>query len=573
MFSRKTLENALHTYRFQGKRYFLQKTKRYLLHLLGLIDKNHHHYQYKAPEPVSQKNSFTHFSYCICLRVTAQHNTCQIKQTLLSISKQNLDKVSLSIHCTAEKIPVIRNAVITYGISRYTIEHNLSFFSPQYMSEFNDEYVIFIDAGDELTINCIQEIDTVLRHDDIALVYADNDVINECGAYSMPCFKPDFNPVMLNAYNYINRPYAIRRKVLINCFEYRHIEHMHGILLSYADFKLNTKHIPAILYHHNLFNQLSEKKDTALRKKEIISTLQRRNTPARVQEGKFTEIFNIKYQLLNKPLVTIIIPFKDHPQLLVNCLQSIYEKTNYENFEILCINNNSQESKTKSTLEWLKNQYPIKVINYDQPFNYAKINNFAVEYAQGKQLVLLNNDIEIISKDWIERLLEYSQMEQIGVVGSLLLYPDNTIQHAGVIIGIGGMTGHAFRYLSSNDSGYCFRVHLPQIMTAVTGACMMIKKDLYQSVHGMDETFAVSFNDIDLCLKLHNAGYNNIYTPHSRHYHLESKTRGKPVSRRDKQQHLKEITLFKNRYKQLFEQGDPNYNVNLTLDYEDFSLI
>jgi GT2 family glycosyltransferase len=255
----------------------------------------------------------------------------------------------------------------------------------------------------------------------------------------------------------------------------------------------------------------------------------------------------------NNPLVSIVIPTKDNVKLLRTCLDSIETKSSYQNYEIIIVDNGSKKEETKKYLAGLKH----KILSYDKPFNFSLINNFAVTHAKGEHVIFLNDDTQIISRDWIEQMLEHSVKPIVGAVGALLFYPNDTIQHAGVLIGIGGVTSHAFEGLSRNDFGYKGLVQTVRECSAVTGACMMIKKNLFQQIGGFDEKLAYSFNDVDLCLRLREKEYLVIYTPNAQLYHHGTASR--PYT-----QDKSEIRFFVKRWYDLILRGDPYYDHNLS---------
>ncbi|HMR01661.1 MAG TPA: glycosyltransferase family 2 protein, partial [Candidatus Gracilibacteria bacterium] len=264
--------------------------------------------------------------------------------------------------------------------------------------------------------------------------------------------------------------------------------------------------------------------------------------------------------------VSIIIPFKDKADVLKVCIESILKKSTWENYEILLVDNQSEELETKEYLEQLKYNKKIKLLSYDHPFNFAAINNFAVQKAQGEYFLLLNNDTEVISEDWIQSMLEHAQREEVGAVGAKLIYPNNLIQHAGVIVGLNGIANHAFGKTHRNDLAYFGQAEVIRNYSAVTGACMMIRKDIYEKVGGLNEKdLAITFNDIDFCLRLREQGYLVVYTPFAELYHHESLSRGYEVA-------MKEIQYMKRKYAGILEKGDPYYNRNLTQERFDFSL-
>ena len=254
-----------------------------------------------------------------------------------------------------------------------------------------------------------------------------------------------------------------------------------------------------------------------------------------------------------EPIVSIIIPTKDNAKLLQTCIEAIEAKSSYKNYEIIIVNNNSKKEEAKKYLNTLKH----KVLSYPQSFNFSSINNLAVKNAKGEHIIFLNDDTKVISKDWIERMLEHSVKPTVGAVGALLLYPNDTIQHAGVLIGVGGIAIHAFEGLPKDDQGYKGLAHQIHECSAVTGACLMIKKSLFEQVGGFDEHLAYSFNDVDICLRLREKGYAIIYTPHAVLYHHGTSTR--PYIEEEK-----EIVYFVKRWRDLILEGDPFYDPTLS---------
>ncbi len=290
----------------------------------------------------------------------------------------------------------------------------------------------------------------------------------------------------------------------------------------------------------------------------------------------FPTIYNINYELIDTPLVSIIIPNCDHYHDLKRCLQSLIAKTSYDNYEILIMENNSSESNDElfTFYKQLQKFHKIRVITYDKKFNYSDINNVGVQHANGKYVLLLNNDVEIITPDWIEQMLMYAQREDVGAVGAKLLYPDRTIQHAGIIIGMGAdrVAGHEHYRVPYEELGYMGRMYYARNASAVTAACLLIRKSVYEEVGGLDPEFAVAYNDIDFCLKVRKAGYLNVFTPLAELYHYESASRGSDQSEENRQRFLKEVAIFKDRWHDFLEEGDPYFNPNFSLDHSDFRL-
>ena len=316
-------------------------------------------------------------------------------------------------------------------------------------------------------------------------------------------------------------------------------------------------------------------------KRALTDHLARLGLNGEVEDAFSLTNYRIKYALAATPLVSIIIPNKDHIGELDSCLRSILRFSTYDNFEILVVENNSAEAETFAYYESFQDisaEYErdpdntIKLVNYDGQFNFSAINNFAAGAAKGDFLLFLNNDTEVISPAWIEEMLMFAQRDDVAAVGAKLLYPDDTIQHAGVVVGIGGVADHIHRLFERSEAGFYNRLQLAQNISAVTGACLMLSARKFWEVGGFDESFAVAFNDIDLCLKLRQAGYLNIYTPYAELYHHESKSRGYEDSDEKRKRFADEIYRFNLKWEEVMEAGDPYYNPNLSKEHGDFSL-
>ena len=343
------------------------------------------------------------------------------------------------------------------------------------------------------------------------------------------------------------------------------------LFLRVTEQTTNIVHIPKVLYHwrtHNLStSQNMETKMYAIEagKKAIEEHCKRLNMKANVYEEKPLGLYRVKYELEEKPLVSIIIPNKDSIKYLKTAINSVLKST-YTNYEILILENNSKNSKTFKYYDIIQKNPKIKVIKYtEKGFNYSKINNFAVKQTKGKYIVLLNNDIKVITPDWLEEMLGICQRNEVGIVGAKLLYYDKTIQHAGVVIGMGGIAGHVNRTISEKEPGYFGRTKIINDFSAVTAACLMTKKELYEKVEGLDEKFAVAFNDVDFCMKIRKLNKLVVYTPYAKLYHYESKTRGYEDTPEKKKRFENEIQLFKEKWGKELKEGDPYFNKNLDL--------
>lgn len=270
--------------------------------------------------------------------------------------------------------------------------------------------------------------------------------------------------------------------------------------------------------------------------------------------------------------MSIIIPNKDHANLLERCTKSIIDQSTYRNFEIIVVENESSEAKTFEIYEELKRLEYVKIIEWNKPFNFSAINNHATNFAKGEVLLFLNNDTEVINQDWMERMLEHAVRKDVGAVGGKLYYADGTVQHAGIILGVRGLAGHSHKHFTRESLGYWGRLKIVQNLSAVTGACLMTRRGVFDEVGGFDEGYAYAFNDVDLCMKIRERGYWVIYTPYAELYHHESKSRGGEDTPEKQERFRKEIELFQQKWSHVLDKGDPYYSPNLTLIREDFSI-
>jgi len=455
---------------------------------------------------------------------------------------------------------------------------HISYATNQALKMATGEYVLFMDHDDMISPLTLFEIVKTIKHKpNVDVIYYDEDVITENDYRKFPIFKPNWSRETLYSIMYL--AHSTYRLSLVKKVGGMRIGYEgsqdYDLILRISEFTENIEHIPYILYH---WRQVAgstasnyNAKDYARKaaKKALEDSIKRRKLKAEVTYGLTAATFRIKYEILNNPKVSIIIPTKDHKNDLQKCLASIENKTDYKNYEILIVNNNSKEADSLKYLAKIASKY--KVLNYDREFNYAAINNFAVKHAIGEHILLLNNDTEVISSEWLKAMLEFSQQEKIGVVGALLLYFNNTYQHAGCTLGINGIAGHAYRGISEKYTGVLDKAKVIRNVSAVTGACLMVKKRIYKEVGGLDRKLKIAFNDIDFCLKVLKAGYRNIYTPYAKLYHYESKSRGKEDTNEKQKRFSTEIQYMKQKWGKLLE-NDYYYNPNLTLKYEDESI-
>jgi O-antigen biosynthesis protein len=408
------------------------------------------------------------------------------------------------------------------------------------------------------------------------LVYTDEDSVDALGVRSEPAFKPEWNPDLLLSQNYISQLAVMRTRLVLSAGGYQTgydgSEHYDLLLrLSREVAPEAIRHIPKVLYSRR--TQVGSDTTDASHLSGLRALQEHlRPTGATAISGPAVGVYRVCHALpAQAPLVTLIIPTRDKLEILKKCIAGIQFNTDYQNWEMLVIDNGSVDPETHAYFSKIIQDARIRVLAYDKPFNFSAINNFAANVARGDVLALLNNDLEVIAPHWLHEMVSHAIRPKIGAVGAKLLYPDGMVQHAGVVLGIGGVAGHVHRYLPGNEPGYCHRASVTQNLSAVTGACMVVRKALYWQVGGLNEaSLAVAFNDIDFCLKLRDAGYRNLYTPHALLTHHESLSRGRDDTEEKNQIFRQEYAYMQNTWKDKL-RDDPAYNVNLSLEFENFS--
>jgi len=521
--------------------------------------------------------------------VIPMYNTDEtfLKELLDSIIGQTYSNFEV---CLADGSPSINSNINNIILSlnderikyKYLNEnHGISGNTNEAIKMATGDYIAFCDHDDVLSINALFEnIRIINNNENVDFIYSDEDILMG-KIRKNPHFKPDYSPDLLRSYNYICH-FVVVKKTLIDEIgmlnsEYDGAQDYDFVLRATSKAKC-IKHIPKILYHWRAHENSTAGSNDSKKyvfeagKKAIENNLKQNNIKGKVSMLKDEPgRYRVNYEIEGNPKVSIIIPNKDNKNDLKKCLESIFEST-YNNFEIIIVENNSEKEETfKYYSEIQKENNNVKVIKMDiNEFNYSKINNYGVSLATGEYIVLLNNDTKVLAKDWIENMLGICQRTDVGIVGSKLLYPDNTTQHCGVVIGIGGIAGHVNTNLVDSAPGYFSRATVINNFSAVTAACLMIKKNIFDEVNGLDENLKVAFNDIDLCLKVRNKGYLVVYTPFAKLMHYESKTRGLEDSKEKIKRFESEIDLFKSKWRNVLAKGDPYYNINLRLDSSNF---
>lgn len=446
------------------------------------------------------------------------------------------------------------------------------------------EFIGLLDNDDELSPNALYEIvKKINEFPEVDLIYSDEDKIDKKGKRKNPYFKSDWAPDSLMSANYICHFCVLRKTIVTEVGGFRkgyEGAQDYDLILRVTEKTNRIAHIPKVLYHWRMLESSTAAKANSKNyafeagKKALESALERRKISGIVENGTNPGLYDVKYDIAGEPLVSIIIPTRDGADDVRKCVSSIFEKTSYKNFEIILADNGSQKEETFELFTEFKEAYPFqfRVVRIDIPFNYAQINNMAVKEAKGKYLLFLNNDTEVITQEWMSRMLSFAQLDHVGAVGAKLYYPDDTIQHAGVVLGMGGAAGHIHYFFPKGDNGYFGKLVSTVNYLAVTGACLMLKRKDFEIVGGFDEKFTVAYNDVDLCIKLYDQlGRYNVWAYDAELYHFESKSRGYEDSPEKKKRFTEEINMLREKWLK-YIQHDPFYNPNLTKQHADFSI-
>ncbi|MCI8483873.1 MAG: glycosyltransferase family 2 protein [Lachnospiraceae bacterium] len=477
------------------------------------------------------------------------------------------------------------------------------------------EWVGLLDHDDLLAPEALYEVASLINQEPlIEVIYSDEDQVEDTRQgleHKNPHFKPDFSLDLLRSNNYITHFFCVKKTVLEQAGGLRKEfdgAQDYDLILRCTEIAKKTGHISKILYHWRVHshstadNPLSKTYAYEAGKKALEEHLRRTGVQGKVSQLPHFGFYRVVYDLQGEPLVSILIPNKDQPATLRRCIDSIQRST-YQNYEIIIIENNStdpeifayyqellseQEESCHDSLERegqrsqgkgfsggegiLPEGQKVKIVVWDSGFNYSAINNFGASHAQGDALVLLNNDVEMITPNWMEEMLGNCQRQEVGIVGARLYYPDNTIQHAGIVIGIDGIAANMFPGLRRGQEGYFHKAALQLNYSAVTAACMMVSKEVFEQLQGLEEKLAVAFNDVDFCLRARQAGYLVVYDPFVEAYHYESKSRGKEDTKEKIQRFGEEIEFIRTRWKDILREGDPYYNLNFSLKKCNYAL-
>lgn len=454
------------------------------------------------------------------------------------------------------------------------------------LSLATQEFITFLDHDDELHVDALLENAVLLnRHPEADMIYSDEDKITPEGEYTHPFFKPDWSPDYFLSGMYTCHLGVYRASLVREIGGFRkgfEGSQDYDFVLRFTEKTQRIFHIPKILYHWRILPGSAALSSAAKPYAYTAAFRAIKEALSRRPEGEGADVravpnylghFYVDYGLRFSPLISIIIPTRDGYDLLKACVDSIFDKTSYENFEVIIIDNGSQDLRISKFLSDYAQKYATRFfsIRLDIPFNFSRLNNEAVKLAHGELLLFLNNDTRVITKTWLEQMAGYAMRPSIGAVGALLLYADDTIQHAGIVMGVHTLAAHGHKHFSLDMPGYCGRLLGPSNYAAVTGACLMVKKSDFLAAGGFEEQLTVAFNDVDFCLKLHTMGKYNVVLPDVKLYHFESKSRGTDDTPEKQRRFAQEQIFMRKKWQNIIDH-DPFYHPHLTREREDFSI-
>lgn len=512
--------------------------------------------------------------FSIIVPVGAQTSLAQISGSLQSIKNQYYGKWEICLVIDPGVVAEIRAEIERQALSdtRWHLQYrtqngDTAKFYNTALRACRGGYVTLLQPGHLLAPTAFQEVVTALQSHRYDLIYTDHDELDGAGTHINPFFKPDFDLDMLLAFDYIGSATVFRRKVISELGGYsgNGVAVTYDLLLRLTDKPRSIHHIPQVLYHTlpapaTAAVHVHTTETISQYQKALQDSIRRRHLQATVSDGLWPGSFRVQRAIHGSPMISIIIPFRDRVDLLRICLDSIFAKTTWENYEILLVNNSSELLETRDYMKEIEHCPRVRLLHYNAPFNFSAINNFAATSARGEYLLLLNNDTEIIEPDWLQNMLEHAQRPEVGVVGAKLLYRNNLVQHAGILVGGADLVNHCYGHLPAHQSGYFGQLNLVKSYSAVSSACFMVRKAVYEEMDGFDEeNLAVTLHDVDFCLRLREKGYLVIYTPYATLYHQGiSSLRAQPAPQ--------EEYFLRRRHQNIFQQGDPFSNPHLYIE-------
>lgn len=516
-----------------------------------------------------------------------------LKEMIDSVRNQSYENWKLCIGDGSVTEDTVKNVVESYQkkdkrIKMLCLSENLGIAgnTNAALSIATGDYIALLDHDDILAPDALYEVVKWMNEhykDETDVIYTDEDKVSfDLKDYFEPHFKSDYNLDLIRSNNYICHLFVARKSIVDQVGGFRKEydgSQDYDFILRCIEQSKHVEHVPKVLYHWRCHpgstaaNQESKMYCYEAGKRAIEDHLKRMGEDdCQVVMTEHLGFYHVIYPIREQKKVSIIIPNKDQKEILERCIESIIQKTDYKNYEIIIVENNSTTNEIFEYYKTIEQRENIRVVIWKDKFNYSAINNFGVRYANGEYLLFLNNDIEVIRENWLSEMLANVQRKEVGIVGAKLLYPDNMVQHAGVIIGMGGIAGHPLSRHPADDCGYFARGIIQQNLNAVTAACMLTKKEVYEKVNGFEEKLAVAFNDIDLCLKVRKAGYLIVYDPEALLYHHESISRGKEDTLEKRNRFEGEVDYMAKKWKDVLEKGDEYYNPNLSLLSGNFEL-
>ena len=581
-------KGLLYMKHFGPKEFWIRLTERFQA---DDVDYEEWYKNHKPTMEELQRQRDTEFEYEPLISILVPvYNTPEefLKQMIQSVRKQTYGKWEL---CIANANPANETVAEILRISSTKDERikvkdvpeneGIAQNTNAALASATGDYIGLLDHDDLLTPDALYEVVKAINENDRPQVlYSDEDKVTmDLSEHFQPHMKPDYNKDLLRSNNYITHFFVADRTLVEEVGgedgEYNGAQD-YDLILKCTERAKGIAHIPRILYHWRAHkastadNPASKMYAFDAGKRAIEDHLKRCGEIGKVSHEKDLGFYRVKYQVQGSPLISIIIPNKDQVESLNKCLESI-EKSSYKNYEIIIVENNSTEDETFAYYKKIESD-KIRIVYWSDEFNYSAINNFGVKHARGDYLLLLNNDVEVITTDWLEELTANCQRKDVGIVGARLYYPDDTIQHAGIVIGIGGVAGALFVGMPRMFTGYLHKAAIQQDLSAVTAACMMVKRSVYEELGGLEEELKVAFNDVDFCLRAREKGYLVVYDPNVELYHFESKSRGTEDSKEKIRRFQNEIEYMRSHWLELLKKGDPMYNPNLTLTKWDYSL-
>lgn len=516
-----------------------------------------------------------------------------LKEMIDSVRNQSYENWELCIGDGSVTEDTVKNVVESYQkkdkrIKMLCLSENLGIAgnTNAALSIATGDYIALLDHDDILAPDALYEVVKWMNEhykDETDVIYTDEDKVSfDLKDYFEPHFKSDYNLDLIRSNNYICHLFVARKSIVDQVGGFRKEydgSQDYDFILRCIEQSKHVEHVPKVLYHWRCHprstaaNQESKMYCYEAGKRAIEDHLKRMGEDdCQVVMTEHLGFYHVIYPIREQKKVSIIIPNKDQKEILERCIESVIQKTDYKNYEIIIVENNSTTNEIFEYYKTIEQRENIRVVIWKDKFNYSAINNFGVRYANGEYLLFLNNDIEVIRENWLSEMLANVQRKEVGIVGAKLLYPDNMVQHAGVIIGMGGIAGHPLSRHPADDCGYFARGIIQQNLNAVTAACMLTKKEVYEKVNGFEEKLAVAFNDIDLCLKVRKAGYLIVYDPEALLYHHESISRGKEDTLEKRNRFEGEVDYMAKKWKDVLEKGDEYYNPNLSLLSGNFEL-